>query len=149
MQNNVKRSLLAGVFSVVLLAALLIAYFLTLNEPTPVIDIPSQDSEGINTKSSDGVTYVGNGFEIVEYTHSVKKGETAKITVSAEDESELDISVYYTSGKSTASVFSSKTVNKDTSAEWKWTVPSTTTADEIRIVIRSSDTYATLYIDVL
>jgi hypothetical protein len=148
-QSNVKRSLFAGTLSLFLLSGLLIAYFLMLDTPTPATDVPSQDSEGIHTKSNDGVTYVGDGFEITEYTHSVKRGEIATVTVVAEKEDTLDISVYYASGKSSASVFSPKTVGKASSAEWKWTVPVNITVNKIRVVIRSSDTYAILYIDII
>lgn len=149
MQNNVKRSLLAGIISFTLFIALLVAYFLMQDAPTPVTNVPDGENTNANVFESDGVTYVGDGFEISEYTHAVKKGETAKITASSEKKAKLEISVYYASGKSTSSVFSPKTVDKDASVEWKWTVPSNTSASKIRVVIRSGDTYATLYIDLI
>jgi hypothetical protein len=149
MQNNVKRSLLSATVSVLMLAILTLAYFLTLDFGISASSVPDTVNQNVNITDINGVKYLGNGFEISEYTRSVKKGETAKITVSSENNISLNISVYYASGKSTSSVFSPKTVDKNTNAEWKWTVPSNSSTDKIRVVIRSADTYATLYIDVL
>ena len=149
MQNNVKRTLFAGAVALITLALLLLCYFLTFDTPLPALDVNDANESDIAVIESNGVSYVGKGFEVSEYTKNVKKGETAKITVSTDTETELEIEVYYASGKSTSDVFRSKTATKNQDAIWTWTVSSNTTTSKIRVVVRSGDTYATLFIDVI
>lgn len=94
------------------------------------------------------IKYVGKGFKVSEFTDSVKKGETAKISVSSDDKAEISISAYYSSGKSSSEVFMPKTAQCGEDAVWQWRVPTNTTSERIRIVLRSNDTYAILYIHI-
>ena len=95
------------------------------------------------------IKYVGKGFKVTEFTDSVKKGETARISVSSDDETEISISAYYSSGKSSSEIFKPKTAQLGNDAVWEWRVPTNTTSERIRIVLRSCDTYAILYIYVI
>ena len=149
MQNNVKRTLIALAVSTILFISIVFTYFFIADANNNTVALPDTPDVTLQMTELDGVQYVGNGFEILEYTKSVQKGSNAKIVASSNGEAQLDISVYYASGKSASKVFSEKNVSADTDAVWEWTVPKASTTDSIRVVIRSRDTYATFYIDVV
>lgn len=149
MQNYVKRNITPLLISV----AVFLLLFVTLCLPfDQFIKIPVKPTDEPNSTvfEQNGVTYIGNRtFEVSDYTLKVAKGDQAHVTVSATTSTEVDITVYYPSGASTSSVFVPKLATKDQNAVWEWKIPSNTSADKIRIVLKSADTLAQLYIDII
>ena len=149
MQNNVKKTAGALIVATLIFATLLSVYLLLPKEKYELVSVQSTTGTQISISEQNKITYVNNGFEIAEYTEAVAKGQKAKISVSAKTDTVLSISVYYSSGKSDSKVFSDKIASANENAVWEWNVPSATTCDKIRVVVRSDDTYATLYIQVV
>ena len=149
MQDNVSRKRIFAALTVsvsVLLISLLLLCFLKTPESAFHPD-PLAEADSADVREENGVTYIGYGFTVTEFSESVKKGERAKITLTTEASEKISISVYYASGKSSSSVFVPKAAENGY-VSWEWTVPKNTTADTVRIVLRGADTYATFNIDV-
>ncbi len=147
MQNNVKHSLIS-LISAVLVFILLFGIFLLSGSGSAAIGVKEVAASDISFSKENGTTYIGSSFTVSDYTAEVGRGEKAKITVSAESGTLLDISVYYASGKSESRAFDPKTAESGFTS-WEWTVPKNSTANVIRVVIRSADTYATFSINVI
>ena len=148
MQNNqaTKRTLAALSVSLTLFALLFAICLPSLFKPNDFYT-PSAVTSSAPPHSTEenGVSYVGQGMTVTSYTEKTSRGDTARIEVSASDGAVIEISAYYASGKSSASVFKPKTV-ADGKAVWEWKVPESTTASSIRIVLRSEGCYATFRI---
>ena len=111
-------------------------------------------SEAAEIYAENGVRYLGDGsavsgFAVSGFTASAARGESASVTVTAVNETKVSIEVYYDSGKSTSSVFTPKTASGNGDAVWEWHIPKSSTTSEIRVVLRSADTYATFNITVI
>lgn len=149
MQNNVvKRSLLALVCAALTAISLFAAFCLPV-ESEDIYDVPPHSTESAPTAYEiDGVTYIGSGFAVTDYTCTVERGKTAIIAADAPAGTEIDIRAYYASGKSSASAFTAK-VSENGTVTWSWRVPKNSSSELIRIVLRSTDTYATFNVQLV
>ena len=150
MQDNVslRRTVTALLISLTIFILLLAASLTFLITPDTAYYPSAVTPIGYSEASvENGVTYIGSGFRVSERTERVAKGQTAKVILTTTDTEEIEISVYYASGKSSSSVFIPKSAENG-KISWEWNVPERTTADTIRIVLRGADTYATFKIDI-
>lgn len=147
MQNNVvKRPICAFILAV--LTALWLLF--TLYEPNneKVYTVKEIEKSDLPMSETGSVKLFGNGFAVAEYTKTVKRGSKAKITLDAPSGTSVDICAYYASGKSNSKVFTEK-ISENGTVSWEWTIPKSSKSDNVRIVLRSNDTYATLNITVI
>ncbi len=146
MQNNVvKRTLLSFACAIVTAISLFAAFCLPIEREIGYNVLPHTSEPAPAVYELDNVTYIGSGFTVVDYTYTVERGKTAIIATDAPLGTEIDIRAYYASGKSSANAFIPKASENGT-VTWAWRVPKNSSSEHIRIVLRSSDTYATLYI---
>ena len=149
MQNNVKQNIIALLVSVLVFILLTVILCLPLQKRLG-IPVSPLNRASASTYVHDGVTYAGNfSFSVDAYTKSASRGQTVNITASSDIPTEVDITVYYSSGASTSSVFVPKRLDKNQNAVWEWKIPNNTTSDKIRIVLNNADTLAQLYIDII
>ena len=149
MQNNVVKALLLTLLPSILLCTLLFVIF-CLPFPKREMIYLSDAVVGHEQELTEqnGVTYIGSGFSVTELTRTVERGEKAKITVSAENGTEIDIFVYYRSGLSKNDALVSKSVAGG-KASWEWKIPSSSSSSSVRVVLRSNNTYATTDITII
>ena len=151
MQNNVEKERLTLIALAVALAVflLLAGAFILMLEPREEYIYVSEASgySSLPSETRDGVSYLGTELSVTEYTKTVRRGEKARISVLAQAETDVWISVYYESGKSSSKVFVPKTASPEQHAEWEWTVPSGSTSEKVRVVLRSDNCYATFDIE--
>lgn len=151
MQDTVssRRILIAIIAALAVFSAVtgaIVALFYAKDEP---FRPEPTSSEAAEIYEENGVRYLGDGFAVSGFTASAARGESASVTVTAVNETKISIEVYYDSGKSTSSVFTPKTASGNGDAVWEWHIPKSTTTSEIRVVLRSADTYATFNITVI
>ena len=150
MQGNVtlKRILTAGAVSLCVLLFLLGMCVADIYGASDSVTVNAVRLRDFDLRTEDGVDYIGQGFRVAGYTDSVMKGGSVDVTVSAQVPTNLSISVYYPSGKSTSDALTNKTARDGNPAKWSFRVPSTIKANELRVVIRSDTGYATFRIAV-
>jgi hypothetical protein len=149
MQDNVKSPSVRVALLIAILTffIMLIPFALTVKRDHAEY-VPDVSGGNISITEKDGIKYVGSGLTVANYTKTVTRGEKASVKVFAENGTVIDIDAYYKSGKSTSAVFNPITVTSGT-AYWEWTVPSSSTSDKIRIVLRSESSYATFDIEII
>lgn len=148
MNDNVKyeRALVALAVSLSLFLLLSAFCLPTLIKRDNFYSLSAVAPNGVTQRTENGVSYVGQGMTVISFTEKTSKGSVACVKAAAPDDTVIDISAYYASGKSSSSVFEPKTV-ADGATVWEWRVPKSTTADSIRIVLRTETCYATFRID--
>lgn len=143
-----KRNIKCLVLSVVVFA--LLFSVLCLNGEERTVYNVDGTGNGMQTfpDEEEAVKYIGSDFTVSDYSKSVKKGGQAFVKIHSVSGSDVKISVYYASGKSASSVFVPKTPDLSGVAGWEWRVSANTSAERIRVVLRSEFSYALLYIDI-
>ena len=111
-------------------------------EPSAVI------SEGSAPITKDGVTYVGDEIWLSAYPTLAHPGDNVKIEIKGKANTLYDINVYYPSGVSTAKALVDKQADENGIAAWEFKLSSKTTAEKLRVVIRSDGSYVSFYIPV-
>ena len=124
------------------------AFYVFSIEPQSAFKIGEKEASDYESREENGISYDGEGIFIPYYTQIVKKGEKAKIEVVASPEENVSISVYYPSGKSNSSALEDKAADIYGKAVFSFNIPASTQADQIRVVIRTENARATMYIDI-
>lgn len=88
------------------------------------------------------------GFSLLSMTETVRRGNTATVTVQGEPGKTYTITVYYPSSVSTAKGLEPKTADEDGAVSWSWRVGSRTTVGTHRIEISDGVETLTLYVTV-
>ena len=150
MQDNVKKpsTFIAVLAAIITVVIMLVPFLITVKQRNVDLIPDTKNEHTVVFNEVNGVKYVGNGLLVADYTKTVCRGEKASITALAENGTDIEIYAYYKSGISTSSVF--KPINATYgAATWVWTVPKTSSSDTIRIVLRTSSSYATFDISVI
>ena len=149
MQNNVKKTLLNLAVSIATFIILAVVLITPSSGTKAHLQAPTTKVCGVSYEK-DGVTYVGgDSFSVYYYPKTAQKGDMALIIVHSDKEVSVDIQVYYASGASTSDTFVKKLASADLPATWEWKISSQTSADKLRVVLTSDDTYAQFYIDII
>lgn len=85
---------------------------------------------------------------LLSLTEKVGRGETASVEVIGEPNKEYSITVFYSSGPSTAAGLESKRSDANGCVSWSWRVGSRTRAGEYKIEITGENELLTLYFTV-
>lgn len=148
MQDNVKAHLknLLVSFSVFIISIILL--FLP-GDSRKVSDVGYALPKNFIKHVENGVTYYGErDFTVSYYTTHSGNGLPAIVSVSSETNPTVSIWVFYNSGQSKSSVFTPKSADHLGNATWLWTIPQKTSTERIRVVLRSENCYAELFITV-
>ena len=113
--------------------------------PSDTFDI-AESTEAVTNDLSEQPIY--DGLTLVDLSTSVSAGSRAYVTVKGESDTVYSISVYYSSGKSSASGLESKMSDSDGLVSWSWSVGSRTSAGKYRIVISAKGESYTYYFEV-
>lgn len=125
------------------------AFYVFSLDPRPAFKVDENAPSTLVSREEGGISYQGDGLYVPYYTKTVKKGKKATVEVVASPEENVSISVYYPSGKSSSSALNDKAADVYGKAVFDFTIPATTQAEQIRVVIRTENARATLYIDII
>ena len=130
-----------------LFAAITIPYFTLASEDAIPFEAANNSLKASGGVTEDGeVIMIGDEIDITFRPDSVYPGENTWIALRGTPNTLYDINVYYPSGISSAKAFSDKYSDSDGRISWDFKVSSKTTADKLRVVIRSERTYVSFYI---
>ena len=138
----------------IILCALL---FVSITVPYAILtsgeDIPSQ-SAGLSQETDaeivqDGdIIMIGDKTELSYLPNSVHPGDNTRIEIIGAPNTLYNINVYYPSGLSAAKAFADKYSTEDGRVSWEFKVSAKTTAEKLRVVIRSENSYLSFYIPI-
>ena len=103
--------------------------------PSPSAEIPSPsepESPQVNTSEP---TSAPDSIELISITSPVNRGATAKVSIAGTPNTQYTITVYYSSGASTASGLEPKMSDASGKASWSWKIGTRTTQKSHYLVI--------------
>lgn len=116
--------------------------------PSEVYEPNSAVSDTATTVTQDGITYIGESILLSKCPDLAHPGDNVKIEIKGTPGVLYDINVYYPSGLSTAKALGDKYSDESGVASWEFKLSSKTTAEKLRVVIRSEKSYLSFYIPV-
>ena len=144
-----KKLLFHILICALLFAAITVPYsILSADDAIPYGEAQESHSSESEITEKNGVIIIGEGTEIAYRPESVYPGETAWIALNGSPNTLYDINVYYPSGISAAKAFADKCSDESGRVSWEFKVSAKTSADRLRVVIRSEETYISFYIPV-
>ena len=136
-------------FSLIFFAVFLSVFLICVKKDSNAVYVPSCPESNISfPDQNDKIKYLKSSFTVTGFTESASKGDTAFVEVRSADHTEISITSFYSSGKSSSSAFIPKYPDESGYVRWEWKIPVNTTTDKIRIVLRSKTGYAELFIKV-
>ena len=144
-----KKLLFHILICALLFAAITIPYSLLTADDSIPYDVAQESPEATLGITEEGdVIIIGDEIELTFRPDAVSPGENAKIELMGSPNTLYDINVYYPSGISTAKAFSDKYSAEDGKVSWEFKVSAKTSADRLRVVIRSESSYISFNIPV-
>ena len=115
--------------------------------PSAVYESNAAVSDTSTLITQDGVTYIGD-ITISQCPELIHPGDNVKIEITGTPDTLYDINVYYPSGLSTEKAFADKQSDENGITAWEFKLSAKTSAEKIRVVIRSEKSYLSFYIPV-
>ena len=144
-----KKLLLHILICVLLFAAVTVPHeLLSKGEGIPFAEVMPSSATNSEIFSEGDTFFIGDKVEISYFPKIIHPGDDVKIQLLGSPDTLYDINVYYPSGLSAAKAFSDKYSLNDGNVSWEFTVSSRTSADKLRVVIRSESSYVSFYIPV-
>ena len=112
----------------------------TTSTPTQQIPTPLKSTSISTSTPTPSPTQQSNALplQITSVTTPVSQGAEATLIAQTEPKAECNISVYYKSGKSTASGLFPKTADSSGRVSWTWKVGTKTTPGSWKIIVTAS-----------
>lgn len=135
-------------FSVFLLLCIFTYLHYPINSPT-VYTVKDSDPQGSVPSIQNGIIRIGEHIDLLEHPTELSPGEKSRIAIQGTKNTVYDINVYYPSGASTSKAFENKTSDENGTVFWDWTLSGRTSADTVRVVIRSENAYLSFNVKVV
>ena len=116
--------------------------------PSAVYESNTSVSDTAKPITQNGITSIGGEISLSKCPEYAHPGDNVRIEIKGTPGALYDINVYYPSGLSTAKAFADKYANENGIAAWEFKLSSKTSAEKLRIVIRSEKSYLAFYIPV-
>lgn len=144
-----KKLLFHILICALLFAAITVPYSILSDDDAIPFGVAQESTEAEGGITADGdVIIIGDEIELTFRPDAVSPGENAKIELVGSPNTLYDINVYYPSGLSTAKAFADKYSDETGKVSWEFKVSAKTTADKLRVVIRSESSYISFYIHI-
>ncbi|MGM9680486.1 MAG: hypothetical protein ACI3XR_03170 [Eubacteriales bacterium] len=107
-----------------------------LTEPAPLTEPSPQQTDALSDQP------IPSGLLLLEFTDTVKKGNTATVTIKGKPDTVYSIKVKYSSGYSSAQGLEDQTSDSDGICSWTWRVGGSTKSGSYPITISDgTDSY--------
>lgn len=144
-----KKLLFHILICVLLFAAITVPHaMLSKDDGIPFAEVKTSSDTNTEILTEGDTVFIGDKVEISYFPEIIHPGDDVKIEIFGYPNTLYDINVYYPSGLSAAKAFSDQYSRQDGKASWEFTVSSRTSADKLRVVIRSENSYVSFYIPV-
>ena len=114
----------------------------------PCTEAQSSPENSSHITQESEITIIGESVELSYIPNAVSPGENTFIKILGNPNTLYDINVYYPSGISTAKAFADKYSDENGFVSWEFKVSAKTTAEKLRVVIRSESSYISFYIHI-